>query len=68
MRWILIPLAGAILVLITVISFLLYRDAQARMTSESAEAFGRETCVLEMKQEVNDLLAQLGQERKYEHA
>ncbi len=41
--------------------------AMADMERVNAVMMGREERVLEMKQEVNDLLAQLGQARKYEH-
>ena len=41
-RWrILIPLAVALLVMITISSFLLYWNARTRMTNESAKVFGR---------------------------
>ncbi len=45
------------------------RAEQARMDMERLNAvmMGREQRVLEMKQEVNDLLAQLGEARKYEN-
>lgn len=43
------------------------KRAQADIEQMNAVMMGREGRVLEMKQEVNDLLAQLGQERKYEH-
>ena len=42
-------------------------EAMADMERMNAVMMGREERVLEMKQEVNDLLAELGQERKYEH-
>ena len=42
-------------------------EAMDDMERMNAVMMGREERVLEMKQEVNDLLAQLGQERKYEH-
>ena len=42
-------------------------EAMADMERMNAVMVGREERVLEMKQEVNDLLAELGQERKYEH-
>ncbi len=46
-RRILVPLAAAVLVLIAATSLLLYRDAQARTTSESAEVFDRVLPVFE---------------------
>lgn len=42
-------------------------QALADMQRMNAVMMGREQRVLEMKQEVNDLLAELGQARKYEH-
>ncbi|MFH1749261.1 MAG: PAS domain S-box protein, partial [Planctomycetota bacterium] len=42
-------------------------EALADMEQMNAVMMGRELRVLEVKQEVNDLLAELGQARKYEH-
>ncbi len=48
LRWrILLPLVAAILVLIAFTSLLLYRDAQARMATESADVFTRVPAALE---------------------
>ncbi len=43
------------------------QQALADMERMNAVMMGREQRVLEMKQEVNDLLDQLGQARRYEH-
>ena len=42
-------------------------EAMDDMGRMNAVMMGRELRVLEVKQEVNDLLVELGQERKYEH-